>query len=76
MSCPVLRVEQMAEADRLSMAAGTPGISLMQSAGEAVAREVTAAGLPHHTMACSQTVEGEAIHAVEQHSRHLRHLFR
>jgi hydroxyethylthiazole kinase-like uncharacterized protein yjeF len=40
MSCAVLRVEQMAEADRLAMAAGTPGTLLMQNAGEAVAREI------------------------------------
>lgn len=36
----VLRVAQMAEADRLTIAAGTPGILLMQNAGEAVAREI------------------------------------
>jgi hydroxyethylthiazole kinase-like uncharacterized protein yjeF len=40
MSSAVLRVEQMAEADRLAMAAGTPGALLMQNAGEAVAREI------------------------------------
>ena len=40
MSVAVLRVEQMAEADRLAMAAGTPGTLLMQNAGEAVAREI------------------------------------
>jgi hydroxyethylthiazole kinase-like uncharacterized protein yjeF len=40
MSPAVLRVEQMAEADRLAMAAGTPGTLLMQNAGEAVAREI------------------------------------
>ena len=40
MNSAVLRVEQMAEADRLAMAAGTPGMLLMQNAGEAVAREI------------------------------------
>jgi hydroxyethylthiazole kinase-like uncharacterized protein yjeF len=40
MTPAVLRVEQMAEADRLAMAAGTPGTLLMQNAGEAVAREI------------------------------------
>jgi len=40
MSSAVLRVEQMAEADRLAMAAGTPGTLLMQNAGEAVAYEI------------------------------------
>jgi hydroxyethylthiazole kinase-like uncharacterized protein yjeF len=39
-SSAVLRVEQMAEADRLAMATGTPGALLMQNAGEAVAREI------------------------------------
>jgi hydroxyethylthiazole kinase-like uncharacterized protein yjeF len=40
MNSAVLRVEQMAEADRLAMMAGTPGTLLMQNAGEAVAREI------------------------------------
>ena len=40
MSSAVLRVAQMAEADRLAMAAGTPGTLLMQNAGEAVACEI------------------------------------
>jgi hydroxyethylthiazole kinase-like uncharacterized protein yjeF len=40
MSSTVLRVAQMAEADRLAIAAGTPGTLLMQNAGEAVAREI------------------------------------
>src|SRR5260370_35058553 len=39
-SCAVLSVAQMAEADRLTMSAGTPGVLLMQRAGEAVAREI------------------------------------
>jgi hydroxyethylthiazole kinase-like uncharacterized protein yjeF len=36
----VLRVAQMVEADRLTIAAGTPGIDLMHNAGTAVAREI------------------------------------
>jgi ADP-dependent NAD(P)H-hydrate dehydratase / NAD(P)H-hydrate epimerase len=36
----LLSVAQMNEADRLAMAAGTPGVLLMQRAGAAVAREV------------------------------------
>lgn len=36
----LLRVAQMAEADRLSAVAGTPGIALMHNAGSAVAREI------------------------------------
>jgi NAD(P)H-hydrate epimerase len=37
----VLSVAQMTEADRLTVAAGTPGAMLMQNAGFAVAREIT-----------------------------------
>jgi hydroxyethylthiazole kinase-like uncharacterized protein yjeF len=37
----LLSVAQMNEADRLTMAAGTPGSLLMQRAGEAVALEIT-----------------------------------
>ena len=40
MSDALLRVEQVAEADRLAMEAGIPGTLLMQNAGEAVAREI------------------------------------
>src|SRR5450631_1600649 len=36
----LLRVAQMSEADRLTSAAGTPGIDLMHSAGSAVVREI------------------------------------
>lgn len=39
-STALLRVAQMAEADRLSAVAGTPGVDLMQNAGSAVAREI------------------------------------
>ncbi|HXB01132.1 MAG TPA: NAD(P)H-hydrate epimerase, partial [Steroidobacteraceae bacterium] len=41
MNCELLSVAQMNEADRLTTAAGTPGLLLMQKAGEAVAREIT-----------------------------------
>jgi hydroxyethylthiazole kinase-like uncharacterized protein yjeF len=40
-NCELLSVAQMNEADRLTTAAGTPGLLLMQKAGEAVAREIT-----------------------------------
>lgn len=40
MSSALLSVAQMNEADRLTMASGTPGVLLMQRAGEAVAREI------------------------------------
>ena len=40
MNGALLSVAQMNEADRLAMAAGTPGVLLMQHAGEAVAREI------------------------------------
>jgi ADP-dependent NAD(P)H-hydrate dehydratase / NAD(P)H-hydrate epimerase len=36
----LLRVRQMAEADRLTVAAGIPAIDMMEHAGEAVAREI------------------------------------
>lgn len=40
MICSLLSVAQTREADRLAMAAGTPGALLMQRAGESAAREV------------------------------------
>jgi ADP-dependent NAD(P)H-hydrate dehydratase / NAD(P)H-hydrate epimerase len=40
LNCIVLTVAQMNAADRLTMAAGTPGSLLMQRAGEAVVREL------------------------------------
>jgi hydroxyethylthiazole kinase-like uncharacterized protein yjeF len=39
-NCTVLKVAQMNAADRLTIAAGTPGALLMQRAGEAVVREL------------------------------------
>ena len=36
----LLRVREMAEADRLTVAAGTPAIDMMESAGSAVSREI------------------------------------
>ena len=40
MNCTLFSVAQMNEADRLAIAAGTPGVLLMQRAGEAVAKEI------------------------------------
>jgi hydroxyethylthiazole kinase-like uncharacterized protein yjeF len=37
----LLSVAQMTEADRAAIAAGTPGVVLMQNAGDAVVREIT-----------------------------------
>jgi ADP-dependent NAD(P)H-hydrate dehydratase / NAD(P)H-hydrate epimerase len=42
----LLSVSQMNEADRLTIVAGTPGVLLMQHAGEAVAREIERRYLP------------------------------
>jgi NAD(P)H-hydrate epimerase len=39
-SSALLRVAQMAEADRLTVAAGMPGVDLMHNAGAAVVREI------------------------------------
>ncbi|MBX3533136.1 MAG: NAD(P)H-hydrate epimerase [Xanthobacteraceae bacterium] len=41
----VLEPKEMAEADRRTIAAGTPGIELMERAGAAVAREAAASGV-------------------------------
>lgn len=42
----VLTVQQMAEADRLAIASGTPGIALMQNAGQAAAQALIARWSP------------------------------
>jgi NAD(P)H-hydrate epimerase len=42
----LLSVAQMTEADRLTIAAGTPGLLLMQNAGDAVVREIVARWSP------------------------------
>jgi NAD(P)H-hydrate epimerase len=49
MSSALLSVAQMQEAERLTMAAGTPGCILMQRAGEAVAREIARRWTPRPT---------------------------
>ncbi len=46
MNSALLSAAQMNEADRLTMAAGTPGVLLMQHAGEAVAREIERRFIP------------------------------
>jgi ADP-dependent NAD(P)H-hydrate dehydratase / NAD(P)H-hydrate epimerase len=46
MNSALFSVAQMQEADRLTIAAGTPGVVLMQRAGEAVAHEIERRFLP------------------------------
>ena len=46
MNPALFSVAQMQEADRLTIAAGTPGVVLMQRAGEAVAQEIERRFLP------------------------------
>lgn len=50
MVCEFLTVAQMAQADAATIAAGTPGFTLMQSAGEAVVRAITQRWSPRDTV--------------------------
>lgn len=50
MVCELLTVAQMAQADAATIAAGTPGLTLMQAAGEAVVRAITQRWSPRDTV--------------------------
>ena len=50
MACELLTVGQMAQADALTIEAGTPGFTLMQAAGLAVAQAIVQRWSPRATV--------------------------
>ena len=50
MACELLTVAQIAQADAATISAGTPGIALMQAAGEAVVRAILQRWSPRATV--------------------------
>ncbi len=49
MACELLTVGQMAQADALTIERGTPGLTLMLAAGQAVARAIVQRWAPRPT---------------------------
>jgi len=50
MNCEILSVAQMGRADALAIEGGTPGITLMQAAGQAVAQAIRERWAPRDTL--------------------------